>query len=476
MSTNIKDNIIFSILGVIFNTIVPILIFPYISRIFGVELIGKLNFFSSAQLYTALIVSFGVGLYGVKEAGKYRNDKLSLSRLYKELVSINLAILAVITLFIIYISLFTEFRQDATIIWTFYILLITGVVGPDWIYIGLERQKFLLLRNIVFKFLSVVSIFLFVKSEDDFYTYISILVLGISLPSILNFILINKNISKIHISPKDLTKHLKPLLAIFSIEILLRFMGLGDILILGTICGDESLGYYTMGQKITTLSISVLNITATALLPRSSFYTNNNQEENFIKLIRKTLQMLLIISIPIATNLLLQAEEIILLMGGSEFLVSTPILKGLSISVILYPIINMIVFQVLLPKSKTKFILIIYSLAVTLSITLNILLCHKFGYYGTMYSYLTVTTILFLTFISLNKVTLFYSFISKELLKSISSGVIALLSIVILRVCKIELNFIIEVIIYAIIYISSLLLFRDSLALVIINKYIKLNR
>ena len=93
-----KSNLVYSVIGVVFQTLFPLIIYPYITRVLGVANLGEYNFYASTVAFLALFSGFGISLYGTKEIGKRKDDIQAYSVVFGELVSINL-----IMSFIIYI-------------------------------------------------------------------------------------------------------------------------------------------------------------------------------------------------------------------------------------------------------------------------------------------------------------------------------------------------------------------------------------
>ena len=74
-SKSLGRNIILNGFRNILNLLFPLVTFPYISRVLGVEEIGKYNFAQSAISYFLLIAGLGISSYAVREGAKYRNRK-----------------------------------------------------------------------------------------------------------------------------------------------------------------------------------------------------------------------------------------------------------------------------------------------------------------------------------------------------------------------------------------------------------------
>ena len=53
----------------------PLISFPYISRVLGVEGIGKFQYCTSVISYFTLFSSLGINTYAIREAAKVRGDR-----------------------------------------------------------------------------------------------------------------------------------------------------------------------------------------------------------------------------------------------------------------------------------------------------------------------------------------------------------------------------------------------------------------
>ena len=181
-----RNNVIFSMLGIILNTIIPIITYPYVTRVLGVDSLGIYNFYSSASTYLILLTNLGISIYGIREIGRFRNNVKQISRIYFELLSINLFMCLLALCFVIYVILSIANPKDSFIISWFYLSVLFTCVGADWFFVALEKQKYLLIRNVIVKLLSLVSIFLFVTDRNDLLIYVAIISLSTILVSCCN--------------------------------------------------------------------------------------------------------------------------------------------------------------------------------------------------------------------------------------------------------------------------------------------------
>ena len=86
MSKSLKLNAFFNVVRNVLRLIFPLITFPYVSRVLMPEGIGKVNFANSIVMYFYTIASLGIGSYGIREAAKIRNDRLSLAKFTKEMI------------------------------------------------------------------------------------------------------------------------------------------------------------------------------------------------------------------------------------------------------------------------------------------------------------------------------------------------------------------------------------------------------
>jgi O-antigen/teichoic acid export membrane protein len=460
----LKKNLIFSVLGALFNTLLPIIIFPYISRVLGVETLGVYYYYNSIITYLGLFTFFGTNIFGIKELGKYKDDINKRNQVTLELIIISVIFTLICYLFIALWILFVGSKSDIDIILLLSIGLIMNSVGPEWFFIAIEKQKYLLYRNIIIKTLTLIAIILFVKESSDLLVFIFITVAATSLSSFLNIYFINKKIDFSLIDKKfEIRKYIYPLFVIFLIEIEVRFFGLGDVIILGNIEGEKAVGFYSMGLKVYLIVSSLLKITAIALLPRAAYYIKIGAIKEFNNFIKQTINLIFLIGLPASIITYIWNTQIILLIGGQEFLPAANLLRNFSFLIIISVLINTIVFQILYPLNKIRSITIVYSLSIILNIVLNYILIPKYSYIGAFYAFLFTHVLMLLYLLVKEKKVLLLSMFSINILKYFYASSTSVLMIFIIKYFISNMNFIFEILIFSLCYGILLLAFRDVL-------------
>ncbi|MBD5408329.1 MAG: oligosaccharide flippase family protein [Treponema sp.] len=75
-AASIKSNYIFNTFRTVLNLIVPLIVFPYISRVLGPESLGKVEFANSIVSYFVLFTALGIPTYGIRETARTRGESL----------------------------------------------------------------------------------------------------------------------------------------------------------------------------------------------------------------------------------------------------------------------------------------------------------------------------------------------------------------------------------------------------------------
>ena len=101
-SKSVVKNAILNILKTLLSIIFPLITFPYVSRVLGVENLGKVNFANSIVSYFALLAALGISTYSVREGSRLRDNKDKLENLVKEIFSINIVSTLIVYILIIF--------------------------------------------------------------------------------------------------------------------------------------------------------------------------------------------------------------------------------------------------------------------------------------------------------------------------------------------------------------------------------------
>lgn len=469
----IKNFIANSILN-ISAFIFPLITFPYVSRILNPIGMGKISFISSVVAYLLMIAQLGIPTYGIKMCAKVRNDRKKLTKLTHELLIINsiMSIIAYIILFIILV-ISTKLKQEQKLLFVISSSIFFNTISVEWLYKGMEEYGYITKRSLLFKVLSVILMFMFIHNEGDYIKYGAITVFSSIGSGIFNFINMRKYIDFRCSEKYNFKNHIKPIFTFFAMNIAITIYTNLDIVMLGIMKGDAEVAYYNAAVKIKLLLTSVVASLGTVLLPRSSYYLDNGNKSEFFMITQKALNFIFVIGVPIVIFFILDSEQGILLLAGESYRLSIVPMKIIMPTVLIIGLTNIMGFQMLVPLEKEKYVLKATCYGGLINIVLNLILIPKYASIGvslaTLASEIVVLIALFVSFKNI-----FFEMFSKiQYFKIITSALIS--SLVVLLVNSNIKSFIFSLIIggllFGLVYIACLIIFKESLTNDIIKNY-----
>ena len=288
LKTNVALNFLNTVTGIVF----PVITFPYAARVLLPEGIGAVNFLQSIVAYIVLLTSLGIPMYAVREVAKYRDDVAIRNRITVEilLLSVILCLFGYVAVAVLGIYV----PQISAQLGVFYALSLTILftsLGVNWFYQAVEDFKFITIRALCFRMLAALGLFLFVRDKDDLLIYAFVLVGSTVGNNLINFIHLRKWIPFHSITWAELRiwRHLRPSLRIFVFNLVTSiYLNLNTVM-LGFMRGDDAVGFYTAGNKLSHVVLSVVASLGVVLLPRCSNLIETGQMEAFLALVKKEL-------------------------------------------------------------------------------------------------------------------------------------------------------------------------------------------
>lgn len=375
--SSIRTNYLLNLINIISGLLFPLISFPYASRIMQADGIGQVNFFSSIISYISLFTCLGIPMYAIRETARVRDDKIELSKISIEILLIHTG-LTLLGYMIVGILCFTVAKMKADI--PLFLLLSTNIlfvaVGCDWFYQGIEDFKYITIRGLVVKILSLVLLFVFVRTKNDLMYYAAYSVIGSVGGNIFNFIRLRKYIKVRFCQFKELhpLRHLRPALRIFVLNLIISLYANLDTIMLGFFKDTTVVGYYTGATKLTKMLMGLVSSLGTVMLPRLSNILRCGQQEEFNRLSQKAIDFTLAFSFPLFLGLLALAPTLIHLFCGSSYEPAILTLQIISPILLIIALSNVMGIQILYPQGKEN--LVIYSTVVgaLLNIILNLIL------------------------------------------------------------------------------------------------------
>lgn len=375
--TNAILNTTKTVLGIIF----PLITYPYVSRVLGVENLGIYTFSSSFLSYFLLIAALGISTYGIREGTQYREDRQQMESFVSELFSINMisTIVAYILLFIFLFAIpFMASYCKAVLILSAEIFFTT--LGVSWVCNVYEDFFAIAVRTIAFQILSLVLMFIFVRNSNDLYKYIGILLLSNSGANLVNYFYVKSKYCKFRFTLNiDWKRHLRPILIIFSTTVAITVYVSSDTTMLGFMTNNFQVGLYGTAVKVYTIIKNILAAILMVLIPQFTLMFSSGNKEKSDLLFSKVFNVLTVLMLPMCVGMFSLSEDIVFLISGREYIGAAGPLRLLSIAVIFSLYSYMYTQCVLIPIKKEKIVFRATVISAIVNIGLNFALIPLWG-------------------------------------------------------------------------------------------------
>ena len=459
----------------VLNLLIPIITAPYVSRILEADGIGKVAYAQNIVTYFILLASLGIPNYAVREIAKVQLDKKLRDKTFFEIFIVNL-IATVISSVLYYgcIYTFDYFATNRALYSIVGISLALNVFNIDWFYTGTEDFKFITIRGILIKLISVFCIFIFVHKKEDFYIYTLILTLATSFNYVINIIHLRKLVSR-PTEQLEFKHHLRPITVLLFTALAVNLYTLLDTTMIGYLCDDVYVGYYSNAMKLSKLMAVAIASIGTVLLPRISLYYHQNQTSELSRLASKAISFIVFVSVPCAVGMTLISDDFVFLMFGPTFGPAGLTMKILSWLVPILSIGNIFATPIMMATGNEKRLMYTVFLGAGVNIVLNAFLIPIYQQNGAAIASVAAEFVVMVAQIIMTRNIVKIN-ISKHFMFSTMIQILAMV-ISIELVLMVDVNQYIravsEVVVGVVIYTGVGLLIRNEIELEVIRKILK---
>lgn len=391
MAQSVKVNYILNLINTGTQMLFPLITFPYVCRVIEADGIGQINFFQSIISYISLFTCLGIPMYAIREIARDRSDVVQMNRTAMEILLLH----SMLTLggYAIVAILCLTVPQIQVNIPLFLILSLTiffTAIGCEWFYQGIEDFKYITIRGLIIKTVSVVLLFIFVKSKTDLLYYGCYTVFGVLGGNIFNFFRLRKYIHRENIifSELHIKRHIKSVLKVFSFSVVTSIYLQLNTVLLGFMKNALAVGYFAAATKVMQMLLTMSASLGSVMMPRASHLIAENKEDEFNRLIQKSYDFTLAIALPITIGLILCAPSLITALCGVKFEHSILPSQIIAPIILMVAISNVFGIQVLFPKGKINIVTLCCGIGAVADLILNLCLIPFFSYIGTSIAYL----------------------------------------------------------------------------------------
>ncbi len=370
------------------NYLFPLITMPYLTRVLGMDKYGLVSYAAVIISYFQMVTDYGFNLSATKDISVNRNDDKKVSEIFSSVMTIKIGLLVVcFALMSLIVEIFGKLRVYDTVYFLTFLGVIGNVLFPVWFYQGIEKMKYITYFNFVSRLAATGLVFIIIKTENDFMklvllnSVISVIMGVVSLCVVLKVYKVKYVRPGLNALKENIKEGWYIFISSFSINIYIS----SNVLILGIFGNNTVVGYYTVVEKLITAVRSLVGIVFQTTYP----YICRLADEALEKLKRfyRKVFVPLYACLFLGCLLVFVLSDIIVYIIAGNQVQSAIVMKILSF-VPLIVALNIPAYQTLVAYGQKKSYTSVLLSGSVLNILLNLVLAHKFLYYGTAVSVL----------------------------------------------------------------------------------------
>lgn len=382
---SLKKNFIYQTGYQVLATALPLITTPYINRVLGAEQLGTYTYVANIANYFTIFAMLGFNNYGSKMIAATKHNENELAHTFSSIRKLQcLMETVVVAIYLLFISLCIPEHKSLYFIESLWI--INCFIDINWFFWGMEKVKLTVNRNLIIKLITLLGVFIFVRSRNDILIYAFILVIGTILSDIYLISQVKKYVKGTKTTFYEMIAHIKPCIALFIPIVAMSIYQQMDKTMLGVLSTYEQVGYYSSADKIVNIPLGIITGLGTVSLPRIVSLISENKIMEYKKVVEKSISLVMFMCSAIAFGILAVSQEFVPLFFGREFLPCVSLVSFLTFVIFFKAISTVLVNQILIPNDNEKYYIISVFIGAFINLILNYSLIRKFDAVGAVYA------------------------------------------------------------------------------------------
>lgn len=367
------------------NYLIPLLIIPYIVRILGAEIFGKITYAQNIISYFTLLVNFGFDYSATREIAINKGDANIITQIFWSVLKQKIILLVISFGLLILLYFYShKVSNDFTLYLIIFLMNVGIVLFPTWFFQGVEKMGKMAVFNVLIKGLGLILTVFFVKTSTDYLLYplLNSIVYVILGTGALFYIIKHYHIKFTKPNKAIGIQLFRKSTPIFLNNLFVSGYTVANLTILGMYYSNYEIGIYGGAQKIimAILMISSMPINL-SIFPKLSREFEQSKTKG-LRLLKKALIWASIFSVALSLLTYLTSNQLVNVLLGSEFEDSKHILKLFSTLPFLVIIASILTVQGLYGMRLQRYAPFIGVFIGITSIILNLIFIPKYGIFA----------------------------------------------------------------------------------------------
>lgn len=422
-------NIALSTLYRVLLMITPLITAPYTARVLGVDGVGINSFTTSVQSYFTLLAGLGTYTYGSREIARNRDNREKRSQLFWEIELLTLITTMVCLLgWVAVILLGGEYR-------TYYLILAVSLAATffeiSWFFAGMERFDHTVVINTGLKILTIVAVFLFVKTPAHLPRFMLISALGTLLGNFSMWLFLPQYIQKPDFKNLRIWRHFKETLIYFIPSVATSVYTVLDKTLINLITQSNAQnGYYEQATKIINMAKSVGFVALNSVMgSRMSYLHGQNNQEEIFKRTGQSVDYISFMGAGMAFGLIAVAPRFVMAFFGPDYGAVVPLLQIFSPIILVIGISNCLDSHYYTPAGQRKRGTIYLVCGAAVNLILNCILIPTYGSMGAATASVIAELVISFLYIRGSKGFITFGYLWQFLWRKLIAAVVMVLAI-----------------------------------------------
>lgn len=460
---SLTKNYIYNLVYQILTLILPLITTPYVSRVLGAENIGIYSYTYSILSYFLLFGALGVALYGQREIAYAGEDKVKRKKVFWEVQICRF--FAAFIASVVYFIFFMRNGEYSIYYRIWFLELIAIGIDISWFFQGIEEFKKTVTRNVIVRLVSVMAIFVLVKTQEDLIKYITIYAIADLAGNLLLWLYLPKYFKGIKIKNINAFIHLPAIILLFIPQIASQIYNVLDKTMIGEIILDKSeVGYYEQAQKVIRVLLTVVTSLGIVMIPRMASTFASGDKEKVFDYMKKSFRFVFFLAFPIMFGIMSISKSFVPVFFGEGYEKVVILINVMAPTILLNGMANVIGTQYLLPTKRQKE----YTIAIVTGLVVNFILNYVLikSHYSVGASIATIISELIVVVVEFFVIRKDINI--KEVLKSSSSyllsGIIMLITCILVQIAfgASTVTMVTQIIAGVLVYVFMLVILKDE--------------
>lgn len=380
----IKSNFIYATAYKMLEIMLPIITSPLLSRKLGADSLGTYSYTYSIAALFVMFAEMGSYRYGMREIAKVQKNGVSRNRVYSDIYWTHL-ITALVTLIFYLIFVLIIGKNLRGIFLLQSLCIVSNMISNLFLFVGMEDMKVVTLRDGAVKIITFILIVLLIKSPSDLITYILILNICDVFSKLITLVYAKKYVYLSRPNISNCVKHFKHMFVLMIPVLAAGIYQSMDKIMIGFLYSKSDIGYYECASK-TLIFQNIITTLGVVFCPHITNLYSMGKKKEAERVFKVSFNLSIIISFAFMFGVSAIAEEFAPLFWGEGFEASAPLMIGISISLPLWTVGEVIRNQFLLPLGRDYEYMWAFVVGVIVNLIFNLLLIRPYGAMGAIFA------------------------------------------------------------------------------------------